>query len=102
MIILRTAEITERLSAVEREKVVDYLLNRAHRPMPVSTGRVVAACSGLDAGDNKCGEPVKEYSFGICLREVAPPQVGFLFREDASSDGPGQHVHPTKVGGNRT
>ena len=35
--------------------------------LPVSTGHVVAACSGLDACDNKCGEPVKEYSFGIRL-----------------------------------
>jgi len=30
-------------------------------------------CSGLNAVDDKCGEPVKEYSFGIRLGEMGPP-----------------------------
>jgi hypothetical protein len=29
--------------------------------------------SGLGAGDNKGGDPVKEYSFGIRLGKMVPP-----------------------------
>ena len=45
--------------------------------------------SSPGAGNNECGEAVKERSFSVCLGEMGPPLIGFRLSENTAGYCPG-------------